>query len=549
MLSVPVRRIDPAIAVASILCLVAVIFRLFTLRGLPNDHFMHLVWAQQLLFGELPGRDFVDPGMPLTYTLSAAVQYLSPGPFSEAVVTVVLLGIATLAITLVGIRLSGSLLIGAYAGLFAIFIRPRLYSYPKLLVPAVALLLLYWYEKAPSTRRLGVVAAWVAAGTLFRHDLGLIATLAVTAWLAARHVSDWRRLFRVLATFGIAVAIALLPYAIYVAATEGLAEHFRVSLEFAKIDAHQIRLTLPGFGWTQAGTIGAWTTIDSAVLLSHASRAFVVGGLLMLAFRWRNRTHRSTEVALLAILALYSVTVLRHPIAARISDLAAPLALTMAWAAGCLVRGAGSRLLVGAPVALAVVTLIAGSTLLAADVGRVGDRLIDANVHRGPIKVYQGLRELRAESMAWPWSRFWPQGDLPEVTAYVERCTAPTDRLLVTWFGPEFYYFTRRPFGDGLGLLYPGRAFTSVGDQIRMIERMRRHRVPIVLTNDERAPISELPLLAAYLAEEYREIGSFTMYDDTHVIIAVKRGLRATTTYGPDNWPCAFEPARPSRDA
>jgi hypothetical protein len=41
-------------------------FRLINVRDLPNDHYMHLAWAQQLLFGELPGRDFVDPGMPLT---------------------------------------------------------------------------------------------------------------------------------------------------------------------------------------------------------------------------------------------------------------------------------------------------------------------------------------------------------------------------------------------------------------------------------------------------------------------------------------------------
>ena len=55
---------------------------------------MHLAWAQQVLFGEVPGRDFVDPGMPLMYTLSAAVQWLSPGPFSEAVICCALLGLA-----------------------------------------------------------------------------------------------------------------------------------------------------------------------------------------------------------------------------------------------------------------------------------------------------------------------------------------------------------------------------------------------------------------------------------------------------------------------
>ena len=68
-------------------------FRLVTLRDLTNDHYMHLAWAQQLLFGQLPGRDFVDPGMPLMYTLSAFVQHLWPGPFSEGVLTCLLLAV------------------------------------------------------------------------------------------------------------------------------------------------------------------------------------------------------------------------------------------------------------------------------------------------------------------------------------------------------------------------------------------------------------------------------------------------------------------------
>ena len=34
-------------------------FRFITVRDLPNDHYMHLAWAQQVLFGQVPGRDFV----------------------------------------------------------------------------------------------------------------------------------------------------------------------------------------------------------------------------------------------------------------------------------------------------------------------------------------------------------------------------------------------------------------------------------------------------------------------------------------------------------
>ena len=107
------------------------------------------------------------------------------------------------------------------------------------------------------------------------------------------------------------------------------------------------------------------------------------------------------------------------------------------------------------------------------------------------------------------------------------------------------YYFSRRPFGGGLGLLYPGRAFTRPVDQERIIDHMRRERVVLVLANEDRAPISGYPILAKYLAREDEPIGSFTMYDTTRVTIAVRRDLKAMRTYGPDRWPCAFAPDQP----
>src|SRR5215471_16172639 len=95
-------------------------FRLTVLHDLSNDHYMHLAWAQQLLFGELPGRDFVD------------------------------LGIAAAATFLVVAELTGSLAFAVAATLFEIVLEPRLYSYPKILVPAVALLLVQHYVRRPS---------------------------------------------------------------------------------------------------------------------------------------------------------------------------------------------------------------------------------------------------------------------------------------------------------------------------------------------------------------------------------------------------------------
>src|SRR5678816_941476 len=102
-------------------------FRLVTLSGLSNDHYMHMAWAQQLLFGELPGRDFVDPGMPLAYVLSAGVQALRPGPFSELFFSAVMLGVAAAATGSVARRLTGSWLIAIGVSLLEIGFQPRFY--------------------------------------------------------------------------------------------------------------------------------------------------------------------------------------------------------------------------------------------------------------------------------------------------------------------------------------------------------------------------------------------------------------------------------------
>ncbi len=93
------------------------VFRLSALRDLPNDHYMHLAWAQQVLFGLLPGLDFVEPGMPLALGASAIVQAIAPGPFWEAALSATLFGV-TAALTVWGVaRLTGSHIAGIMAAI------------------------------------------------------------------------------------------------------------------------------------------------------------------------------------------------------------------------------------------------------------------------------------------------------------------------------------------------------------------------------------------------------------------------------------------------
>ena len=61
-----------AIAVA----LLTAAWRFLTFTGFNNDHYIYLAGAQQIVFGEWPIRDFVDPGWPLMYGVSAVARML-----------------------------------------------------------------------------------------------------------------------------------------------------------------------------------------------------------------------------------------------------------------------------------------------------------------------------------------------------------------------------------------------------------------------------------------------------------------------------------------
>ena len=91
-----------------------------------NDEYIQLAGAQQMLFGEWPTRDFLDPGLPLSYAASAASQLIFGRTlFAEAMLTSVAFGLAAALTVVAARRLSGSLLVGIVAALMEVAIFPR----------------------------------------------------------------------------------------------------------------------------------------------------------------------------------------------------------------------------------------------------------------------------------------------------------------------------------------------------------------------------------------------------------------------------------------
>ena len=558
---------------AIIVGLVAFGFRLIDVRDLSNDHYMHLAWAQQVLFGEVPGRDFVDPGLPLMYTLSAIVQWLSPGPFGEAALSCAWLGLAAAVTCIVATDLTGSLLLGVLAALLEIVLYPRLYSYPKILVPAVELLLVQQYVRRPGRLGLVLLAVWADVAVLLRHDLGIYAAAGTGVAVVWTHWRARTAMVRSLVEFAAAAIVVMIPYVAFVQWSEGLPRHFHEALEFAKGEAHQRFVSPPPFAFvSEPGGLSAWSKVDSAVFLFYAAHLLALAALVLLILRRERRSERSPAIgAAFAMLVLYLVIVLRHPIDSRIQDVAALLAIVGAWVIGDLGhrarahrtlaeggRAHGSRGEGGArrsPIAigafLVALAVTAGSVASLWDLGNIGLRLQETRVTDGVDTMRRTLVGVKETGTAWPWERFWPAGELPEAVRYLNACTAPDDTVLLTWAAPEYYYFARRKFGAGHALVLPPDAFTTIDDQRLMLARMRAEHIPVVLINETRRDefAGAYGEVDRYLRQEYAPAGHFQIRDGSDVTVAVRRDLKPERTYGAGRWPCGFDSRAASKTA
>ena len=188
-------------------------------------------------------------------------------------------------------------------------------------------------------------------------------------------------------------------------------------------------------------------------------------------------------VAVLAIAA--NMTLLRDPLDARLPDVAVPIGVLGAWLMPQPWRGTGSWFIAGR----VLVFVVAGACLAGANViGRPAEQLDNAVLLTRPARVLAHARAVLGELQA-PFH----EGHLPSrVTKalvpfmeYVGRCTAPHQRLFVAGDAPEIYVFARRLFAGGQPALRIG-FFSSIGDQQRLVSRLRRQDVPLALVLTER---------------------------------------------------------------
>lgn len=192
-----------------------------------NDDFTHLALSRQLLGGDLPVRDFVDQGITLAYGLSAAAQALfGHRLLAEAIVVGIAFFVSTYLVFALVRTLTGSTLAAAGAALLLLLAGPRGYSYPKILVYAVAAALWWRYVLRPSRPAAVALGVWVAMAFYLRPDHGI--SVAAGALLAMVAVHGFRLPAATRGALSGAIAIALvLPYVMFVASTQNLVAYVR----------------------------------------------------------------------------------------------------------------------------------------------------------------------------------------------------------------------------------------------------------------------------------------------------------------------------------
>jgi len=395
------------------------VIRFLRLGAIENDHYVYLARAHQMLHGDWPVRDFVDPGFPLGYLLSfLAAAVAGPTLLTEAVLSVALFAVAQAITYALTRRAAGSSTAGMLAIAVLLLFPPRLYNSSKMLVPIVAIAIGWAYCDRPT--RLGSIAigVWTGVAFLFRHDYGVFAGTVTLAMLLVQHWGDWRLLpGRVLTCF-VTAAVVVAPWLLYVQVEQGLPEYVAAAVRFSVAERNR--------------TVSQWPPIYYVMTAVPASA-------LLVGFRGTRQVSgaQATFAALLVLLS--DLVLLRDAPGSRLPDVYGMTAV-----AGAILIGAahlpgwphGRRwTTVGTAVAIAVV--LATVWLLP---GRAASRF-DGPAARWT-RVSARLRDASPEIM--------PDPGRATLVSYITRCTRPDDRVIVGGFGPELPVLAHRAFAAGL---------------------------------------------------------------------------------------------------
>ncbi|HXG86949.1 MAG TPA: hypothetical protein VNJ02_01330 [Vicinamibacterales bacterium] len=483
-----------------------------------DDHFGRITLGYQwLTYGDRPFRDFFDPGL-FGAAAWSAIAFVATGGSLAGEVWFDSIAIGTgLAITCaLATRATNSSSWGVFAASLSFACGIRLYDFDKVLSYPAGLWACWHYADRPSTQRAALGGLCIAAAALLRYDTAVYLGAAWAVTLLAVHRTAWRTLFSS-ALISVAAGVALAgPVVYWIHSLVGLPEAIDQVLTYARIERSRSEL----FDWApllrEGSASEAWFSImrrGRATGSVYLALAMLVPLALATAWQMRGRfapgsvasAHRLAAATLLGLLVVF---ILRDPLPARLGSV---LPIGAVVAACVLGPTRPSRKSVAMLVAV-VACMVAGVVSTA---GEIDQRLRSTGIDRGP-QAFWAATKWRVSNLASvpPALGLMPGGDRSRNLAwYLRRCTAPTDSVMITWFGPQIYYFAQRRFGGGAWAFF-GDHWASTDRQSQVIARLRQRPPSVVIRDRDREQefLSSYPQIADYLNRTYR-VGGVTDFD------------------------------------
>ena len=227
--------------------LLALFFSLATYT-LSDDHFGRIAPARQMArYGELPFRDFFDPGYFLTEAASASVQRLfGDNLLGEMLLVSVSVAIGAVLILVLVRRATGSVSLACVTTALAVLAFQRAYDYDKFLFYPLGLLACWRYADRRTGRDLVALAAVAVLAGMFRYDNGLFILVCGFTVLAAVHASEFAVLTKRAGMLVAACLLCVAPYVVFLQVNGGVAEALRQMATYARREGARTSIgTLP----------------------------------------------------------------------------------------------------------------------------------------------------------------------------------------------------------------------------------------------------------------------------------------------------------------
>jgi hypothetical protein len=285
---------------------------------------------------------------------------------------------------------------------------------------------------------------------------------------------------------------------------------------------------------------GSWNADNANAFLYYALHVLPLLAVAMLVLNAGSLTPLPrVEVAklsgLIVLCTVLNVFILRHPVGARIGGIAGPAAVLATWL-WHHVWSMRSSLWGRTAKTVGVMALLLTAWSVSASADWQG-RLASATV--SPSEWVTSASALAASP---PDPAIVGGRELTNMVRYLRECTGPRDRILVTWFAPEVYFFAQRGFAAGLATLASGH-WSEERFQQRSVESLESRPAALVIHRSRDRDFTEqYPLLSNYLRQHYHDVGTTDFSGESSsggsFVVLVHNDRANSMIHGPTSLPC-----------